>query len=184
MAFHRGILQARIVRLETILESVIRDAVSDRFAAEVLTEITGARNHLLEEPRAINKSKVEEAYRERMKARYGPGSKSTFFPDEGHADLVPLGRWALCGSEGREQVYDHLRREFRARHSKIGKFLLNITPSPEDYPGFDLLKTLNIYFPAQELQSLLDEYGESAYSSPEEAGAVQEFQSRFRSSNS
>src|SRR6266481_6699104 len=74
-------------RLETILESVIRDAVSDRFAAEVLTEITGARNHLLEEPSAINKSKVEEAYRERMKARYGPGSKSTFFPDEGHADL-------------------------------------------------------------------------------------------------
>ncbi len=171
-------------RVQAILESVIKNAVSDRFAAEVLTEITGARNHLLEEPTAINKNTVEEAFRERMKAKYHPGGKLTFFLDEGRTDFVPLGRWALCGTEGREQVHDYLRHEFRARHSNVGKLLLTVTPRPEDFPGYDLLKSLNIYFPAQELYSLLDEYGESAYSSPEEATAVQEFQSRFRSSNS
>jgi hypothetical protein len=40
---------------QNILESSIREAVSDRFATEVLNEITTARNQLLEEPSAIDK---------------------------------------------------------------------------------------------------------------------------------
>jgi hypothetical protein len=170
-------------RAQSILESSIREAASDRFATEVLNEITTARNHLLEEPSAIDKSKSEEVFRDRMKSKYGPGGSASLFSNESLTDIVPLGRWALCGAEGRELVYDYLRREFRARHSNVGKFLIHVIRRPEDYPGAQTLTTTEIYFPPQELRRLLDEYGESAYSSPEEARAVQEFQLEFRSGN-
>jgi hypothetical protein len=168
---------------QNILESSIREAVSDRFATEVLNEITTARNQLLEEPSAIDKNKSEEIFRGRMSAKYGPGGSASLFSNERLSYIVPLGRWALCGAEGPEQVYDYLRREFRARHSNVGKFLIHVIRRPDDYPGAHTLTMTEIYFPPQELQRLLDEYGKSVYSSPEEARAVQEFQSEFRSSN-
>jgi hypothetical protein len=112
-----------------VLESVIRGAASDRFATRVLSE---ARN-------SDYKDKLELAFRERMNAKYASGGEFSFFPKVGRADITPLGRWALCGPEGREQVYQYLIWEFRSAHGNVGRFLSYFFPlaTPEEGPQGD-----------------------------------------------
>jgi hypothetical protein len=175
------------VGAQAVLESVIRDSVSDRFATQVLNEVESKRNRFLEYGSVVHKSELEKAFRERMNMKYGPGREFSFFREQIRADLTPLGRWALCGAEGRNKVHQYLRREFEARHSNVGSFLshfflANDTNEAQDPRAQDPVGTIDkIYFPVQELRKLLDEYGDSAYSSPEEARSVQEFnKSRYK----
>lgn len=42
------------------------------------------------------------------------------------------------------------------------------------------LKAIEIYFPLNELTQLIDQYRESAHSSPDEALAIQDFKSRYK----
>jgi hypothetical protein len=52
----------------------------------------------------------------------------------------------------------------------------------EDPRTVDPVGTIRqIYFPPEVLTMLLDEYGDSAHSSPEEARAIREFRSRYES---
>jgi hypothetical protein len=116
-----------------------------------------------------------------MKARFAVGGGNTFFPNTGGIDIVPLGRWALCGAEAKPEVYEYLLREFRARHSNLGKFLTRFFPPPDIYPGADVITALKIYFPPKELRQLAREFGSSAYSSEEEAHAIRGFETYFDS---
>lgn len=165
---------------QTILERVIREAVSDRFATEVLNDCTTKKNRELEDWSKVDGGQLQKAFRERMNAKYGAGG-STFFPTSGQADFVPLGRWALCGPEGRKEVEQYLRREFAERHSNVGNFLVRFFPAEKVHPTEDprvqnpVGTIRQIYFPAEELAELIEKYGDSAYSSEDEARAVREF---------
>lgn len=108
---------------QTILERVIREAVSDRFATEVLDDCTTKKNRELEDWSKVDGGQLQKAFRGRMNAKYGAGG-STFFPTSGQVDFMPLGRWALCGAEGRKEVEQYLQRELAGRPSNIGNFLV------------------------------------------------------------
>ena len=170
---------------QVVLERVIRDATSDRFATQILNESDSKRHRLVENPNTVQKDGLERAFRDRMKLRYGPGSTSSFFRETGRPDVVPLGRWALCGQEGREELHQYLTRVFEAWPSSIGKFLVAFFPAekinPIDDPrAQDPVGTINrIYFPADELMRLVDHYGDSAHSSPDEARSVEAFKSEY-----
>ena len=163
-----------------VLERVIREATSDRFATEVLNDCTTTKNRELRDWSKVDGEQLQRAFRERMNAKYGSGA-STFFPSTGQADFVPLGRWALCGAEGRKQVEEYLRREFEARHANIGNFLILFFPAEKVHPTEDprvqdpVGTIRSIYFPPEELAGLIERYGDSAYSSSDEARAVREF---------
>ncbi len=164
------------------VERVIREAASEGFATQVLNDGTTERNRELRNWSRIDAKKLEGAFRERMKAKYAAGTGFSFFPSDGQADFVPLGRWGLCGPEGQQEVQEYLRREFETRHSNIGNFLLRFFPAvkihtTEDPRAQDPVGTIRrIYFPPEELASLIDRYGDSASSSPDEARAIQEFE--------
>jgi hypothetical protein len=169
---------------QTVLERVLREAASDRFATEVLNDCTTKKNRELQDWSKVDAEKLQGAFRERMKAKYISGG-FTFFPNEGQADFVPLGRWGLCGTEGREQVQQYLRREFETKHSNVGKFLVRFFPAEKVHPTEDpraqnpvgTIRT--IYFSPEELADLLKTYGDLAHSSPDEARAIQEFKLEF-----
>ena len=164
-----------------LLEGVIRKAASDLFATRVLNECVSRTDHLLKREITIDKDRMEKAFRERMNARYGDGGQSPIFADRKRQSLAPIGRWALCGSEGKEQVHNVLVREFRSDHGKIGRFLACFLPMPDGPPGIDPLSAIkNYYFPLDELLQLLDEFADSAASSPEEAEAIREFKARLK----
>jgi hypothetical protein len=169
-----------------ILERVIREAASDRFATEVLNDCTTKKNRELEDWSKVDGEQLQRAFRERMNTKYGSGA-STFFPSSGQADFVPLGRWALCGEEGRKQVEQYLRREFETRHSNIGNFLVRFFPAEKVHPtedprAQDPVGTIRrIYFPPDELAKLIEQYTDSAYSSADEARAIREFKEQVTS---
>lgn len=169
---------------QAVLERVLREAASDRFATEVLNDCTTTKNRELQDWSKVDAEKLQMAFRERMKAKYSSGG-FTFFPSEGQADFVPLGRWALCGTEGREQVEQYLRREFEARQSNVGKFLVRFFPAEKVHPtedprAQDPVGTIRrVYFRPEELAELLERYGDAAHSSPDEARAIQEFRLQF-----
>ena len=169
---------------QNVLEGVLRDAISDHFATEVLNECGQRRNSALKNWNTIDNDKLDIVFRERMRIKYESGT-SSFFSNEGALDIVPLGRWALCGSEGREEVRKYLLREFHSRHSNLGSFLAKILPSDgtdtiQDPGAKDALDVIKIYFPLKEVAKLLDDYGESSYSSPQEAQVIQEFRSQYK----
>jgi hypothetical protein len=165
---------------QAILEGVILKAASDRFATEVLNDCTTTKNRELRDWSKVDSEHLKRAFRDRMNAKYGSGGAS-FFPSEGQVDFVPLGRWALCGTEGRNQVEQYLRREFDARHSNIGNFLVRFFPAEKVHPtedprAQDPIGTIRrIYFPPEELGTLIEWFGDSAYSSSDEGRAVREF---------
>ena len=173
----------RSLSAQTVLEGVLREAASDRFASYVLNGCT-KKNRELQDWSKVDVEKLEGAFRERMESKYSSG-RFTFFPSEGQADFVPLGRWALCGTEGREQVQQYLRHEFEARHSNVGKFLVRFFPAekiqPIDDPrAQDPVGTIkDIYFPPKELAEIIEKYGDSAHSSADEARAIREFKAHF-----
>lgn len=150
------------------------------FAARVLNEACSKAKYRREDRSEDYKDKLEAAFRNRMKARYASGSELSFFPTEGQVNITPLGRWASCGSEGKQEVHNYLEREFRSEHRNIGRFLSNFFLLQDAPPGADALTAINMYFPQEELQALLGEYGDSAFSSSEESQAVEEFKSRIR----
>lgn len=170
---------------QSVLERVIREATSDRFATEVLNDCTTKKNRELRDWSKVDGEQLQRAFRERMNAKYTSGT-STFFPSSGQADFVPLGRWALCGAEGRKQVEQYLRREFEARHSNVGNFLVRFFPAEKVHPtedprAQDPVGTIKrIYFPPDELAKLVELYGDSAHSSPDEARSVEEFKSQYK----
>jgi len=173
---------------QSVLERVLREAASDRFATLVLNDCTTMKNRELQDWSKVDAEKLQGVFRERMKEKCSSG-RFTFFPSEGHIDFTPLGRWALCGTEGREQVQQYLRQEFEARHSNVGKFLVRFFPEVKVHPTVDPraqdpVGTISrIYFPLKELAELLEMYGNSAHSSPDEARAVQEFRARIADGN-
>jgi hypothetical protein len=177
--------QTGIKEVQKILEEVIRRATSDRFATVVLNDCSGKETFAQQVAGIIHKDKLEQTFRERMSSRYGSGGTVSFFPSDGQADLVPLGRWALCGKEGAKQVRTYLFEEFSKRHSNIGSFLARIFPPRQ----IDILQepwrkgsleTVKIYFPPEELLKLINEYGDSSCSSPAEAEAIEEFKSHMK----
>jgi hypothetical protein len=170
------------VDAQILLEETIRDAASDFFATRVLNESIARTNRLLKHEIVLDKHALEKTFCDRMTKRYELGGALSFFPKEGRPDIAPLGRWALCGADGQEQVHRYLRREFVSAHWKIGRFLSYFFPRPDDvYPGIDSLKAIEVYFPAQELRSLLGEYGDSSASSPEESRAIHDFRTQYPS---
>jgi hypothetical protein len=172
---------------QSVLEGVIRDARSDQFVTEVLNDCTLRRDDAIEDWSKIDTKRLEDCFRQRMGAKYAPGEKASFFPIKAPIDIRPLGRWGLCGTEGQREVHAYLLREFAAQHSNVGSFLMQFFPaervSPaEDPRTVDPVGTIRqIYFPPEVLTMLLDEYGDSAHSSPEEARAIREFRSRYES---
>ena len=173
---------------QAILERVIREASSDRFATEVLNDCTTKKNRELEDWSKVDGGQLQKAFRGRMNAKYGAGA-STFFPASDQADFVPLGRWALCGPEGRKEVEQYLRREFAGRHSNVGNFLVRFFPAEKVHPIEDprvqnpVGTIRQIYFPPEELAELIERYGDSAYSSEDEARAVREFKEEVAKSS-
>jgi predicted KAP-like P-loop ATPase len=180
IVFHAADRLRSSVGTQNVLEAVIRGAPADQFAMWVLNECGAMRNRILQDWSAIDKSKLEFVFRERMNAKCAPGGRFSFFAKERRTDITPLGRWALCGSVGREQVHEYLRREFQSEPSNLGRFLSYFYPLRDAYPGADPVTAITTYFPIDELQNLLDQYGSSSSSSPEESQAIQEFKSRSK----
>lgn len=172
---------------QALLENLIRIARSDRFATNILNA-SGDKNTDFRSRSSVKKEKLEDVFRERMHGKYGPNGISSFFPSDGRSDIVPLGRWALCGPEGKAQVRQYLREEFDRRHSNLGKFLTYVFPSniDMDIPSAytDPLKAIDIYFSVEELNTLLNEHGTTAYASPDESRATEEFKSRYKTASS
>ena len=160
-----------------VLEEAIREASSDIFATRVLNECISNDMRLLRDKSAIFKDQLETVFRERMFAKYGSLSeRPPFFSAAGNsAQLASLGRWALCGPEGKEQVYKYLLREFRSEPANIGRFVRQFFPLVDGPPGADSLTAMAIYFPIDELKTLSDEYGGLAVSSSEESEAIEQF---------
>jgi hypothetical protein len=167
---------------QAVLVNVIRSASSDLFATKVLNECVGRNYRLLEYGITVDKEIVESAFRERMKARYAAGSHPSILGDHERQNIAPLGRWALCGSEGREQVHAYLGEEFRSAPSRIGRFLSYFFPAQDGPPGIDPLAAIKTYFPPEELRQLLDKHGDLAASSQEESDAIAEFRTRYEKS--
>jgi hypothetical protein len=169
------------VGTQKILEGAIRDATSDIFATRILNEaFSEVRPRFLAEGIVIVKEDLERGFRRRMLARYGPLGKSSFFPMSVRG-VAPLGRWAFCGTEGKQQVHSYLQREFTSGHWKLGQ-MLRVLMSPEDYPGRpDHLSVIKMYFPPEEARRLLDEYGSTASASPDDDRAISEFKSLYPS---
>jgi predicted KAP-like P-loop ATPase len=168
---------------QAVLVNVIRNASSDLFATKVLNESVSRSHRLLEHGISVEKEAVERAFRERMNARYTAGGHSSILSRE-RQNIAPLGRWALCGAEGREQVHTYLREEFLSAPSKIGRFLSYFFPAQNGPPGIDPLAAIKTYFPVEELRQLLNEHGDSATSSPEESDAIREFRTRYEKGSS
>jgi hypothetical protein len=169
---------------QEILEETIRASTSDRFATEVLNDCINQKNREIDWS-SIDTKKLESVFSLRMRARYVTGNHS-FFPVERSGDLVPLGRWGSSGSEGREDVHRYLGREFEAHPSNIGAFLVWFFPAVPIDPTVDP-RTVDpvgtiqkYYFPPEELMELIDRFGGSTSSSPDEARAIQEFRSKVR----
>jgi KAP-like P-loop domain-containing protein len=174
---------------QTILENVIRDAKSDIFATQILNDCGPNKKPALRDWAALQRDKLDLVFRERMNAKYGPVGKQSFFPMDDQSHVVPLGRWALCGTKGQEEVHEYLLREFHARHSNVGDFLRQFflaehTDATDDPRTHDPLAAIKIYFPPEELAKLLSDYGDSAYSSQDEARAIKEFKSRYEGTSS
>jgi hypothetical protein len=179
------------IGVESVLAGVIRNAGSDQLATQLLNDVSNrTRVADLEDWRTIDKTILEKAFRKRMSDKYAPGGLCSFFPKNGPVNIVPLGRWAHCGEEGSKQVQEYLVREFQAEHSNIGKFLVCFFPEVpidpiQDPRAQDPIGTIRKhYFPPEELIRLLNEYGDSAYSSPDEKRAIQEFRSQYNPSAS
>lgn len=164
---------------QALLEKVIQYATSDSFATRILSECFPSTKRLLKYGIAIDKDEAEKAFRQRMVEKYRPGGDRSFFPADQKVNITPLGRWALCGTVGREQVHEYLDREFRSAHWKIGRFLSYFFPPTSGPPGVSPLQAVQTYFPLEELRKLLDEYGDSCASSPEESNAINEFKAQF-----
>jgi KAP family P-loop domain len=187
----RGILFAAADRLDTdsdvqsFLADVISFAASDRFAAELLNDCASGRRAPIVFRRTVDVAALTRAFRKRMNEKYGTGKASSIFPLKNSSSLFPIGRWGACGPEGRAQVQGFLMGEFAASHSRIGNFLVQFFPSDktlaEDDPRTqDPIGTIRrFYFDPDEMIKLLTEYGESAYSSQEEAQAVSEFKGEY-----
>lgn len=108
------------------------------------------RHRLLSDERLVDKAELEQVFRERMTAKYKDNGKFSFFSNNDKPDITPLGRWALCGAEGRAQVHEHLLREFRSAHWRVGRFLSYFFPLPEDSPpGIPPLKAIEKLLPTQ-----------------------------------
>jgi len=168
------------VSAQHVLEEVVGHATSDMFATRILNEATSDNGiRFLEDVSVIDRDKLQSVFRSRMSARYRPGGEVSFFPAEGKTAIAPLGRWALCGSEGKEQVHAYLTHEFGSAHWKLGRFLSYFTPLQGISPGQDPLVALAIYFPLEELQKLITEYGDSSGASVEDFLAVAQFKSLY-----
>jgi hypothetical protein len=120
---------------QKILEETLRRSTSDRFATEVLNDCSNKKAREIDWS-TIDTNKLESVFCLRMRARYLEGSYS-FFPIARSVDIMPLGRWASCGSQGREDVHSYLRREFQARPSNIGAFLVWFFPAVPIDPMID-----------------------------------------------
>ena len=108
-----------------------------------------------------------------------------FFRVPGRQISYRWGGWGLCESEGRKEVEQYLRREFEARHSNIGSLLGRFFPAEKVHPTEDprvqdpVGTIRQIYFPPEELAKLTERYGDSSYSSEDEARAVREFKEQM-----
>ncbi len=175
------------VGVQNVLENVILVASSDRLAVGVLNDCVNKRSPQLNgwDWGRIDVERLTKAYRDRMKAKYIPVGSASFFSGEGQPDIVPLGRWALCGSEGRSQAHECLLSEFNAKHSNLGKFLslffISEVENELSWPGRkDPLVTIQeIYFPLKEIVDLLNVFQTTAYTSADEERAIIEFKSRY-----
>jgi hypothetical protein len=168
-----------------MLEHVIKTATSDRFATGVLNYCGPNKHRGLRNWTGINKEKLEAAFCERMKSRYGHGGSFSFFPGGGETNVAPLCRWAMCGTAGRKGAYGYLMREFRLRPANIGTFVHQFFPREDNdasqHPeAMDALAAIEVCFPVKELAKLLDEYGDAAIGTEEEARSVREFTTRSR----
>lgn len=161
---------------KSLLERVIEDTTSDMFATDILNECIHKARNLPPNERDAYKHKMEMAFQERMYTKYGPDGTASFFPNNGSSNITPLGRWALCGLKGQEQVYTYLIREFQSTHSNVARFLSYFFPFRDEHPG-EPLSTLSKYFPPGKLRELIDEYGSSSFTSQEESQMIEEFKS-------
>jgi hypothetical protein len=159
--------------IETTLSAAIKDAESDRFATELLNDITSGSGNLSPQVTSVDRTQLFQAFSERMQAKYGSGGQSKF--NESEVDIVPLGRWSHCGPDGREQVRGYLRKEFGHNPRNIGKFLKNFFPVPDYRPGLDPLTAIEIYFSVKELRQLVEVSGPASYATKDEANAVRLF---------
>jgi hypothetical protein len=159
------------IGVEKVLSDVIKEAESDGFATELLNDVTSRSKGLRPED---DREKLLQAFSERMQEKYGPSGGHSKF-DETEVDIVSLGRWAHTGAQGREQVREYLRKEFRRNPRNVGKFLASFPSIPEDRLGANLLSSIDIYFSKQELRELVAEYGPLSYATKEEAKAVERF---------
>jgi hypothetical protein len=168
---------------QNILQDVIKGAVSDGFATRVLNECESNANRLLRPDVVVHKGRLRELFAHRMSVKYLSGSGSTFFPEQrlAKSDFVSLGRWALCGTEGRDEVRQYLETEFQSAPWKVGRFLSYFFPFRDEPPGMDALKAIEIYFSPERLVELLDKYRNQTASSPEDIEAVQEFKGKWAS---
>lgn len=135
-----------------VLETVIRIASSDGFAADVLFfSIHQDRNNIILQWENIDAGQLQAVFAERMKAKYSPSTDQRIPSDR--SALAAFFTWSKISESAQNDVVAYIRNQFEKSGEEIASFIAWTFPGDVNYdknPG----AVVSRLFPVAELQAL------------------------------
>jgi hypothetical protein len=150
-------------RIQTILESAILEASSDRVALEIVGFCTDNRrnNNIITSWDHVDSDGLKAAFARRMRALYQVGSMRPIL--QRTRDLNPFFFWLQCDQEARQMQLAFFRFRFENDIHEIPRFLEWVTPMEtmayQEHP----VTFLDRLYPSQELHRLISEQEQSVW---------------------
>ena len=134
-----------------ILEEVIRNATSERFAADMLFFcINRDRNKIILDWKNIDSARLQAAFGERMKAKYS-ASVDTPIPHD-RDTIAAFFTWSKNSESAHRDVAGYIRSRLDKNTAEVAEFIAWMFPGEVAY-GSDPSEVVELLFPVKELQA-------------------------------
>lgn len=135
-----------------LLETVIRNAASDGFAADLLFySVNRDRNNIIREWTNIDAARLQAAFAERMKQKYSP-STNTPIPDD-RGSLTAFFTWSKISPETKKGIATYIRSRFEASIAEVAAFIAWLFPGDVVYDS-NAGAVVDRLFPVDDLRVL------------------------------